>query len=65
MRRDARQSVDLATVDPAEPAPAGVRRRGPFRVSPRVLASPAYRRIWVSGIIYYSARWVEIITTGW
>lgn len=40
-------------------------RRGPFRMSPRVLASPVYRRVWISGTIYYSARWVEIITTGW
>jgi hypothetical protein len=30
-----------------------------------VLASPIYRRLWLSGIIYYSARWVEIITSGW
>jgi hypothetical protein len=30
-----------------------------------VLASPVYRRLWVSGVIYYSARWVEIITSGW
>jgi predicted MFS family arabinose efflux permease len=30
-----------------------------------VLESPAYRRIWLSGIIFYSARWVEIITSGW
>ena len=30
-----------------------------------MLESPLYRRIWFSGIIYYSARWVEIITSGW
>ncbi len=30
-----------------------------------MLASPAYRRLWLSGIIYYSAKWVEIITSGW
>ncbi|HEU5432247.1 MAG TPA: MFS transporter, partial [Thermomicrobiales bacterium] len=30
-----------------------------------MLASATYRRLWVSGIIYYSARWVEIITSGW
>jgi hypothetical protein len=30
-----------------------------------VLASPVYRRLWFSGIIYYSARWAEIITSGW
>ncbi|HET7601703.1 MAG TPA: MFS transporter [Gemmatimonadales bacterium] len=30
-----------------------------------MLASPIYRRLWLSGIIYYSARWVEIVTSGW
>ncbi len=30
-----------------------------------MLASPLYRRLWLSGIIYYGAYWVEIITTGW
>ncbi len=30
-----------------------------------MLESPLYRRLWFSGIIYYSARWVEIITSGW
>lgn len=30
-----------------------------------MLASPVYRRIWFSGIIYFSARWAEIITSGW
>lgn len=45
--------------------PAGAERRKLFRFSARVLASPMYRRLWISGIIYYSARWVEIITSGW
>ena len=35
------------------------------RLSSRVLASPVYRRLWISGVIYYGAYWVEIITTGW
>jgi hypothetical protein len=30
-----------------------------------VLESPVYRRLWFSGVLYYSAYWVEIITTGW
>jgi hypothetical protein len=30
-----------------------------------VLESPLYRRLWLSGLIYYSARWVEIIISGW
>jgi hypothetical protein len=42
-----------------------LRRARVPKLSSRVLASPVYRRIWVSGIIYYSAYWVEIITTGW
>jgi hypothetical protein len=65
MRRDAGQSVDLTGIDQADRAPASSSRRGPFRLSTRVLDSPAYRRLWLSGIIYYSARWVEIITSGW
>jgi len=35
------------------------------KLSARVLESPVYRRLWISGIIYYSARWAEIITSGW
>ncbi|MEZ4569551.1 MAG: MFS transporter [Thermomicrobiales bacterium] len=44
--------------------PAASSRR-PIRFSTRVLESPVYRRLWVSGILYYSARWAEIITSGW
>ncbi len=43
----------------------GLRRRGVPKLSTQVLASPIYRRLWISGAIYYSAYWVEIITTGW
>lgn len=65
MPRRARKPVELVGADHADRAPARFRRRGSFRISPQVLASPVYRRIWVSGAIYYSARWVEIITSGW
>lgn len=44
---------------------ASKQRAGLFRLSGRVLESPIYRRLWLSGIIYYSARWVEIIISGW
>ena len=55
----------MAGADRREPVPANAKRRGLFRLSARVLASPVYRRLWFSGMIYYSARWVEIITSGW
>ena len=42
-----------------------LKRSGTSRLSSRVLASPIYRRLWISGVIYYSAYWVEIVTTGW
>jgi hypothetical protein len=35
------------------------------RFSARVLESPVYRRIWLSGFLFSNARWVEIITSGW
>jgi hypothetical protein len=60
-----RNGGDVAGVDQHDPAPASVKRRGVARFSSRVLGSPLYRRLWFSGIIYYSARWVEIITSGW
>lgn len=55
-----------STTGGADPAATGApARRGLFKLSARVLASPIYRRLWFSGVIYYSARWVEIITSGW
>lgn len=58
---------DLAGADRPDPAPGpnNAKRRGLPRFSARVLESPLYRRLWLSGIIYYNARWVEIITSGW
>lgn len=40
-------------------------RDGKPRFSSRVIASPIYRRLWISGILFYGAFWIEIITTGW
>src|SRR5262245_1232503 len=60
-----RNRAELAGTDRLDTAAAGVKRRGAVKFSVRVLESPVYRRLWVSGIIYYSARWVEIITSGW
>jgi hypothetical protein len=60
-----RNRAELAGADRIDPVPADAKRRGPSGLAARVLASPLYRRIWLSGIIYYSARWVEIITSGW
>jgi hypothetical protein len=45
--------------------PASAKRRGRVRFSARVLESPVYRRIWLSGFLFSNARWVEIITSGW
>ena len=41
-------------------APAVATGRGPA-----FLRLPAYRRLWLSGTLYYMAYWVEIVTTGW
>ena len=60
-----RNEADVAGADRRDPVPVNAKRRGFFRLSARVLASPVYRRLWFSGMIYYSARWVEIITSGW
>ena len=60
-----RNRTELAGTERPDPVPVGANRRGRFKPSARVLASPLYRRLWLSGIIYYSARWVEIITSGW
>lgn len=60
-----RQRAELAGTDRADPVPVDMEGRGRFRRSARVLASPVYRRVWFSGIVYYSARWVEIVTSGW
>ncbi|MEZ4522456.1 MAG: MFS transporter [Thermomicrobiales bacterium] len=43
----------------------GLRRDTVPGFSSRVLSSPAYRRLWISGVLYYSTFWLEIITTGW
>lgn len=60
-----RNRAELAGTDRLDPVPVSAKRRGRVKLSARVLESPVYRRLWVSGIIYYSARWVEIITSGW
>src|SRR5262245_14341377 len=60
-----RNRAELAGTDHPEPVPVSAKRRGSVTLSARVLESPVYRRLWVSGILYYSARWVEIITSGW
>ena len=60
-----RNEADLAGADRLDPVPVNAKRRGLFKLSARVLASPVYRRIWLSGFIFYNARWVEIITSGW
>ena len=41
------------------------KRRARVGFSTRVLESPVYRRIWLSGVLFSNARWVEIITSGW
>jgi hypothetical protein len=60
-----RHRADVVGADGSHPVPVSTKRRGVSRLSARVLASPVYRRLWLSGIIYYSARWVEIVTSGW
>ncbi|MCC7022858.1 MAG: MFS transporter [Thermomicrobiales bacterium] len=60
-----RNRAEFAGADRIDPLPVDARRQGLFGLPARVLSSPIYRRIWLSGIIYYSARWVEIITSGW
>ena len=55
----------VAGTDCPDPVPVSGKRRGLVTLSARVLASPVYRRLWVSGLIYNGARWVEIITSGW
>ncbi len=57
--------AELAGADQCDPVPVNPKRRSSARFSPRVLESPLYRRLWFSGLIYYSARWVEVITSGW
>lgn len=34
-------------------------------ITPNVLTVSRYRRLWLSGIIYYQAFWMEIVVTGW
>ena len=60
-----RNRADGARTNRPEPVPVSTKRRGLIKLSAPVLASPVYRRLWFSGIIYYSARWAEIITSGW
>jgi hypothetical protein len=60
-----RNRADIAGADQPDPVPVSAKRRGLFSLSARVLASPVYRRIWLSGFIFYNARWVEIVTSGW
>lgn len=57
--------ADVAGTDRPDPVPNSAKRQATPRLSARVLASPVYRRLWVSGIVYYSARWSEIVTSGW
>jgi hypothetical protein len=58
-------SADIAGADHRDPVPVKATRRGLLKLSARVLASPVYRRIWLTGFIFSNARWVEIITSGW
>src|SRR5262249_2005372 len=32
---------------------------------PAILAAPAYRRLWLSGLVYYHAYMCEIVIAGW
>lgn len=58
-------SAEIAGVDRPDPVLGSAPRCGLLPLSAGVLASAAYRRLWLSGIIYASARWVEIIASGW
>jgi hypothetical protein len=58
-------SAEIAGANRPDPVPVSAPRRGLVPLSAGVLASPAYRRLWVVGVIYSSARWVEIIASGW
>jgi MFS family permease len=60
-----RKETNPAAAESPEPVPGSVKRRGRVRFSTRVLESPVYRRIWLSGFLFSNARWVEIITSGW
>jgi predicted MFS family arabinose efflux permease len=60
-----RNGADSAGAEDLDPVPANAKRRGRVRFSAEVLASPVYRRIWLSGFLFSNARWVEIITSGW
>lgn len=57
--------ADPAGPELLTPVPASAKRRGRIAFSARVLESPVYRRIWLSGFLFSNARWVEIITSGW
>jgi hypothetical protein len=59
------ERAEVAGTDRPDPVWVSAKRRGPVTLSSRVLESPVYRRLWLSGFIYNSARWVEIITSGW
>jgi MFS family permease len=39
--------------------------RGPRALMPAILAAPAYRRLWTSGLVYYHAYMCEIVIAGW
>jgi MFS family permease len=39
--------------------------RGPRALTPAILANPAYRRLWTSGLVYYHAYMGEIVIAGW
>jgi MFS family permease len=60
-----RNRAELTGTDHPDPAPVSAKRRGTIKLAARVLESPVYRRLWLSGLIYNGARWVEIITSGW
>lgn len=60
-----RNGAGLDETERRDPVPPNAPRRGFARFSARVLASPVYRRIWLSGFLFSNARWVEIIASGW
>lgn len=60
-----RDGAGSSGADPPPPGPADAKRQGRVSFSARVLESPVYRRIWLSGFLFANARWVEIITSGW
>ncbi|MGN6359790.1 MAG: hypothetical protein ACTHNK_05330, partial [Thermomicrobiales bacterium] len=51
------------TEDPAPVAPPAL--PAARRLTPVVLTSADYRRLWRTGLLYYHAYWFEIVVAGW